>query len=192
VGGFLGMGEHEVAIDWNDLTIAENGTLIQTSITKAQLEALPEYSYQNPDYRESAFVDRTYLAQREPLSPAPAQNQAMQDKAKQAKPMDQASEPMDTTWLAADVLSASKLIGAEVVNEKNETLGEVSDLVIADNRTELVLSIGEFLGIGGTEVTLPLDRAKVYRRDSTFEELIVSVAMSKEQLTGLPKYDPET
>jgi hypothetical protein len=41
VGGFLGLGEHDVAIPLDQLNLA--GDRITTAMTKEQLEALPEY-----------------------------------------------------------------------------------------------------------------------------------------------------
>ena len=46
VGGFLGMGEHTVAMKWTDVSIRpeDNDTLVvATDMTKEQLQALPEY-----------------------------------------------------------------------------------------------------------------------------------------------------
>lgn len=44
VGGFLGMGERSVALDMGDLSLGSNqngATVVSTSMTKDQLEALP-------------------------------------------------------------------------------------------------------------------------------------------------------
>ena len=41
IGGFLGMGEHEVALPMDALSFA--GDRFQTDMTKDQLEALPEW-----------------------------------------------------------------------------------------------------------------------------------------------------
>jgi sporulation protein YlmC with PRC-barrel domain len=46
VGGFLGVGERRVLVDWSDVTIRsqENGTLdVATAMDKAGLESLPEH-----------------------------------------------------------------------------------------------------------------------------------------------------
>jgi len=41
VGGFLGMGEKDVLISMDELTASDDG--VMTSLTREQLEALPEY-----------------------------------------------------------------------------------------------------------------------------------------------------
>ena len=43
VGGFLGIGEHKVAIAWNDLRFDTNRDVAVVSMTKEQLRAMPEY-----------------------------------------------------------------------------------------------------------------------------------------------------
>lgn len=50
VGGFLGMGDRKVALDWEQLSLTGTGedTKIQTSMTKEQLEQLPEHESEAP------------------------------------------------------------------------------------------------------------------------------------------------
>jgi len=59
VGGFLGMGEHEVALAWNDLQVSNNGEQVMVNMTKDQLKGLPEYKYRDPKYRGTVFSDTT-------------------------------------------------------------------------------------------------------------------------------------
>jgi len=160
VGGFLGMGEREVAIDWNDLRLFRNGEVIQSRMTKNDLKALPEYEYEKDEYRRKAFEDRRYA-------------ETVADRS--AKP----------EWVATKRFRLSRLVGADVVNSQGETIGEVDDLVVMDGKSQLILSVGEFLGMGGHDVAL----AAIHRQRDDAEDLRVSVSMSKEQLKALPKYD---
>lgn len=57
IGGFLGIGEKEVALAWQDLQIADNGEKVTINMTKDQLKAMPEYHYTNPTYRGGVFSD---------------------------------------------------------------------------------------------------------------------------------------
>ncbi len=53
---------------------------------------------------------------------------------------------------------ASKIIGANVVNDANETIGKVDDLIVSpdDNKSAFViLSVGGWLGMGTHLVALP-------------------------------------
>ncbi|GEM_PF-338482 len=53
---------------------------------------------------------------------------------------------------------ASRVIGANIVNEENRTVGEVHDLLISPvgSSVTAVLSVGGFLGIGEHYVAIPL------------------------------------
>jgi sporulation protein YlmC with PRC-barrel domain len=57
VGGFLGMGEREVAVKWTDLKVSADGDTITSNMTKDSLKALPEYSYKDKTYRGRVFSD---------------------------------------------------------------------------------------------------------------------------------------
>jgi sporulation protein YlmC with PRC-barrel domain len=55
---------------------------------------------------------------------------------------------------------ASKMLGASVYNENNESVGEVDDLLIppGGGAPVAVISVGGFLGIGAKLVAVPYDR----------------------------------
>lgn len=55
VGGFLGIGERDVAIDWNDLSFGNNGEQIVANVTREQLEQMPEYQFADEQRRGTAF-----------------------------------------------------------------------------------------------------------------------------------------
>lgn len=57
VGGFLGVGEREVAISWNDLQVTNDGKDVTTAMSKDQLKALPEYQYRQSTWRGTVFRD---------------------------------------------------------------------------------------------------------------------------------------
>jgi len=45
VGGFLGVGERQVAVDWKQIQPAPQSEDLQTSLTKADVEKMPEFEY---------------------------------------------------------------------------------------------------------------------------------------------------
>lgn len=55
VGGFLGMGEREVALPWNALVVTDNGEKVTTRFTKDELKALPEYRYADATRRRTVY-----------------------------------------------------------------------------------------------------------------------------------------
>jgi hypothetical protein len=71
---------------------------------------------------------------------------------------------------------ASKLIGSEVTNDKNEKIGKLDDIVVDKNRVLFaVLQVGGFLGVGGRLVAVPS------------ESLVIDDTGSKIQLPGASK-----
>jgi hypothetical protein len=68
---------------------------------------------------------------------------------------------VDVQKLAAGY-RASKVIGSNVVNDANETIGKIDDLLVSPDGKQpyAVLSIGGFLGMNTHLVVLPYDTLK--------------------------------
>ncbi len=56
VGGFLGMGKKDVAIDWNQIRVADNGRKVTMAADKDQLKAMPEYTWPKDHPRGSVYT----------------------------------------------------------------------------------------------------------------------------------------
>ncbi len=83
---------------------------------------------------------------------------------------------------------ASELRGSTVKNGANETLGNVSDLLLSDDNKvmAIVVGVGGFLGIGATDVAVKSESAKVMKdKDGA---LIVQVEANREALKQAPKF----
>ena len=78
-----------------------------------------------------------------------------------AQGMPQTVEKVNVQKLAAGY-RASKVIGSNVINNANQTIGTVSDLLVSPNGKQpyAVLSIGGFLGMGSHLVVVPFDSLK--------------------------------
>ncbi|UFN47010.1 PRC-barrel domain-containing protein [Roseomonas sp. OT10] len=88
---------------------------------------------------------------------------------------------------ASDMERASKIIGTNVYNDRNESIGSVDDIVLTHQggaRTA-ILSVGGFLGIGAKLVAVPFDQL---RFDSGQNRWVISGA-TKESLTALPTFE---
>jgi sporulation protein YlmC with PRC-barrel domain len=79
---------------------------------------------------------------------------------------------------------ASKVIGSSVVNETNETVGNIDDIIIGqdDKSPFIVLSVGGFLGMGSKLIVLPYDQFQ------TTDGKIVLKGASKDALKDLPSF----
>jgi len=79
---------------------------------------------------------------------------------------------------------ASKVIGADVVNAANESIGKIDDVIIASDGKApyAVLSIGGFLGMGARLIAVPYESLRVVERK------IMLPGATKEQLKMLPEF----
>ncbi len=81
---------------------------------------------------------------------------------------------------------ASKVIGSNVLNEANETIGKIDDLLVTRDGKEpyAVLSVGGFLGIGARLVVVRYDSLR-FDPDNK----IVLPGGTKDGLTMLPPFE---
>ncbi len=79
---------------------------------------------------------------------------------------------------------ASKVIGASVVNEANDTVGKVDDIIIGQDGKSpfFVLSVGGFLGMGTKLIVLPYEQLKAT------ENKLVLPGATKDALKDLPEF----
>jgi sporulation protein YlmC with PRC-barrel domain len=87
---------------------------------------------------------------------------------------------------AADARRASRIIGANVVNDENRAVGEVEELMVspAGGAVMAVLSVGGFLGIGERYVAVPLSDL----RWNTERERWMLPGATVDGLKALPAY----
>ena len=90
---------------------------------------------------------------------------------------------VDVQKLAAGYRS-SKVVGTSVVNDANETIGEISDLLVSldGKQPYAVLSIGGFLGVGTHLVVVPYETLKFP------DQKVVLPGGTKEGLKMLPEF----
>ena len=78
----------------------------------------------------------------------------------------------------------SKVVGATVVNEVNETVGTIDDLIVTPGGQTpyAVLSVGGFLGLGTKYVVLPFTNLQIV------DKKIVLPGGTKDALKALPDF----
>jgi hypothetical protein len=79
---------------------------------------------------------------------------------------------------------ASKVIGASVVNDANESIGKIDDVIISsDGKAPFaVISVGGFLGLGSKLVVVHYDNLRFQ------QDRVVLPGGSKDQLKALPDF----
>jgi len=180
IGGFLGMGERQVAVDMSAIRFAsdsatadnEGDFFLVLNANRAVLEGAPAY-------------------ERGAMMAAPADS-AMAD---QTAATDGSGTPTADGMIARDgyasadftKITTEELTGVNVFGPNEETLGEISDFVLAEDKkiTQVVLDVGGFLGIGSRTVAIDAKDLQLLRGDGN--DLRAYVAMTKEQIEALPE-----
>jgi uncharacterized protein YjbJ (UPF0337 family) len=104
---------------------------------------------------------------------------------------DTSSATGSSSWIrgenSAYRFRASDIIGMNVKNLNDDTIGEVDDLIITggDSVAQAVISVGGFLGIGDKLVTVPYSELNVGGEDNEY----VVYNATEEQLEALPEFD---
>ena len=173
VGGFLGMGEKEVAVDFSRVSWADmNGERrLVINTTADELSAAPAF-------------DRSKIGPDQSMAMS---NGATTDQSMATKPMTNDQAVVDYT-----TLSAQDVLGAHVYDGNGDDIGEVSDaLMTKDGKTikAYVVDVGGFLGIGEKPVALAADALQVTKDENA--NLNVHTSFTKGQLENGPTYSED-
>ena len=173
IGGFLGMGERQVAVEIGSIRfVADDATAEDLSdfflvmqAPRDVLETAPAYSWAAPDVPSDEAASNEAASQM-PLTAREGYAVA------------------DPTQLTAEMLT-----GAEVYDAQDEWIGEVSQLNLDPDGqiAEAVIDVGGFLGIGEKPVAMPIDTVDILRANEG-DDLRVYVSMTKEEMDALPTY----
>lgn len=89
--------------------------------------------------------------------------------------------------VSKEEMFSSKLKGLNITNQKNETIGEISDLAIKNNQVDaLILSVGGFLGMGERYVAVSPASVKVaLNKDNKW---VATMNTTKEALKEAPEF----
>lgn len=80
---------------------------------------------------------------------------------------------------------SSKIVGASVYNDQNQSIGSIDDVLMSDadhKASTVVISVGGFLGMGSKLVSVPFDQLKIGN------DKIVMPGATKASLEGMPEY----
>ena len=137
---------------------------------------------EDPDLR--SFAEETLPTLKEHLELAKQTQEQVAAAGEQEPPAAGAAsgQPSDTEqqgWV-----SVGEVLGAPVVNETGDEVGEIEDVVMKDNAYFAVVSVGGFLGLGDKNVAIPLDDLKLGE-----DEAYLMSAQTEEQLEQMPAYE---
>lgn len=207
VGGFLGIGEKNVALPFKDFDWAErNGDRwLVMATTKEQLQALPDFDRRAYDPAPAPVAatdpaapatDQTAQAPAAPATPeatSPATNETAQavtpDTATTDETKTAAIDKSTLKELPAADLRAEELMGTTVYGADDANIGEIGDILMtADGKIDAyVIDVGGFLGVGEKKVAVGSDNL-AFMVDADGKKYLYTT-FTKEQLDAQPAYD---
>jgi sporulation protein YlmC with PRC-barrel domain len=144
-GEFLGLGGKLFALPWHVLQSSDKGKTFQLAMTEAQLKKAPGFDKdQWPDMEERHWQDAVHAYYGQP----PYVGKELPPKA--------ASEPAPS--VPHRLLRAGYVLNGTVMNTRGQRLGDIAEVVVDAATGQVayaVLSVGEFLGVGGKLFAIP-------------------------------------
>lgn len=165
-GGFLGIADELSIVPSSALTLTEDNKAFSANLTKDQLTNAPHFQgSEYPDLNDQKYMLNVYSAY-------------------QAEPYLESTNSDTTVDGARRVLRASEILGMDVNNHQDETIGDINELILnrALNRvTSAVVSSGGFLEIGSALSVVPAGSV-------TTTEDAVLIDATKESLERSPRF----
>jgi sporulation protein YlmC with PRC-barrel domain len=104
------------------------------------------------------------------------------------KTVGKASPEAKFSTVSKDEMFSSKLKGLSVTNQKDETVGEITDIAIKNHEIDaLILSVGGFLGMGERYVAVSPASVDV-RYDTKNNKWLASMNTTKDALKDAPEF----
>lgn len=216
VGGFLGIGSHQVAVNMGAIRFVPNGTTTDNAsdyflvmdTPRNALEAAPAYDRSATSSGQAAMIGtdshpteaRTTIAaangtddglptHRADMASTGA-GTAHEGGTAAAAPGNHAPVMRDGfVLLPPETMTSGMLTGATVYDVDDNSIGSVSDLLIgSDDRLEAVIvNMGGFLGIGSKPVALMIPDLDILR-SANGDEVRIYVSLSRDELEALPDH----
>ena len=199
VGGFLGIGEKEVALDFSRLNFVagnDNRLIVVSDVSRQELEDAT--AYERPEYiphwmtAEGAREQMDKAAEKAKTTYQVVREEAI-DPARQ-----KLDEAMTESWTAektevdAASVSTDDLIDSTVYTSEDTDIGEVAEVLIGkDGKAQaVVIDVGGFLGFNAKPVAVSYNSLKMFETENG--DLLVTAPFTKEQLENAQTYEPAT
>lgn len=186
VGGFLGIGEKNVAVNYAELewVTAEDGSKrFVLATTKEALGTAP--SFETTDTGNTA-ADATPAADQPADSMAPADQGA-------APAVAPAAGPIDRATLTDTPLTAEELIGTNAYGPGDEHLGTIGDVILGTDGSTVdavIIDFGGFLGMGTKPVAVAIENLRFATNSNGDKFLFLNV--TRDQLDKAVAYNKDT
>ncbi len=196
IGGFLGMGERQVAVSMAAIKFVGDGStadaaddyFLVMNAARTDLEAAPDYMMGDAAMTTGETIADPAAA----TDPVVAADPAVAVDPAVAADADMVREPVVRDgFMAADAeyLTAERLTGAKVYDANDVVIGEVGTLILSDDGqiTQTVIDVGGFLGMGEKPVALNLTDIDILRNEAG-DDVRVYLTKTKAELEAMPDF----
>lgn len=181
VGGFIGVGEQDVAVALREVSFASDATnpddkVIVINMTGDALKSSPPF--------DRAAMD----AATDPVATPTAPETMAEREFLTAPELDRDGY----TRVAAGDISVDRLLGKTVYGVDDARLGTVDDVIVDDAGAvkDVIIDFGGFLGMGTTQVALSFDEMTILTNaGNENEDVRIYVDATKEQVRAMPTYN---
>jgi sporulation protein YlmC with PRC-barrel domain len=215
VGGFLGMGEHRVALDMANVHLLHDDSgdrFAAVNSSADELKSAPAFERTDTTTMASdggmsgtmaaPGADTTMTGKMADNSGSMDNSGGMMSTGTDTTTADNATAPMVTpgtrpamqregyTDVDYGTITADELKSATVYDVNDDAIGEISELVLDQSGKidQAVVDVGGFLGIGAHQVALPFDNLQIMQ-NSDGSDFRVYVDESKDSLEQRPEYE---
>lgn len=186
VGGFLGIGDKDVAVPYNTVKWAEkNGDRwLVINGTADDLKAQAGFDRKVYD-RITASGATAPAAKTDTVAAAPAASAI--DNTTTA-----ATDKSSMMVVDPDNIRSKELVGTTVYGANDSNVGEIGDVVLTkDGKVDaVIIEVGGFLGMGKKEVAVGMDKLS-FMVDKNGKKYLYT-NLTKDQLKAQPAYDKST
>jgi hypothetical protein len=188
IGGFLGMGEHDVAVTMDQVTFSSDAD--DRSEMYIVVDTGADMLKASPRYERTAMTGDTAANAMGNTTDTTAGTTA-------ANPTDRTAFVAPTierdgyNQVVVTDVSSEMLIGAEVYGVNDESVGSIDELIVDDKGviTNVIVDFGGFLGLGTSQVQVGFDELTVLANDGR-NDVRVYIDATKEQIQAQPQYRP--
>ena len=187
VGGFLGMGERDVAVSMDQVTFAAD----PDSDDRSEMYIVANIGADM--LRDSPSFDRMSMGRDARSDNAERRTDTSADQADRSDgrtPFGRPNVARDG-YDRADVteISTEMLMGKAVYDVNDQDVGTVTDMVVDGDGgiTHVIIDFGGFLGIGKSQASLAYDELTILTTDG-YADVRLYVDATKEQIQDLPQY----
>ncbi|PWK61473.1 PRC-barrel domain-containing protein [Roseicyclus mahoneyensis] len=175
VGGFLGMGEHDVAVTMDQISFATDpdDRSEMYIVVNADAERMRDY----PSYDRMAMANPEGQRQGDNVREGQSGFAAPQ------------IERDGYALVEATEVSTEVLMGKTVYDMNDNDVGQVTDMIIneAGEITNVIIDFGGFLGIGSSQASLSFDEMTILSTEG-YDDVRIYVDATRDQIQDLPQY----